>query len=114
MVERVLGREIGSTQIKVTIGYKDFEIRVMGHGSAQSLSNIDVSILELCIRPRMHKSAQDFIGQISLEIQLTADVIVERSHKRTSDIRQQRIIFGRFGNAQTVTPCEAAVEPANS
>ena len=43
MVERVLGREIWSTQIKVTVGYKDLEIRVMGHGSAQSFLSLTVT-----------------------------------------------------------------------
>ena len=111
MVERVFGGEVGRAEIVVAVGDKNLEIFIERHSGAQSFGNVDILILKVAVRPlREDLFTQDFIERVGFEIQLGADVIIERRRVWTVDLCEERVVFEGLTHAEAVDAGEAAVE----
>src|SRR5258708_2909088 len=100
-------------QIVVTFGDKNMQKRILRHGSTQRLCYVDIAIFIRRVIPWTYTSGEDLIGQVAVELEVVAYVIVQHPRIRTDDGRDAGVEFRPFACGIAIDAGEARVDAAN-
>src|SRR5205823_12870105 len=85
MIEGVVRSKKRRGQVVVALGDKNMQERILRHGPAQRLRNIYVTILIRRVVPGPHAAGEHFIGQVAVELEVVAHIVVQHARIRADD-----------------------------
>src|SRR5258708_2179268 len=113
VIESVVRGKKRRGQIVVTFGDKNVQKRILRHGSTQRLCYVDIAIFIRRVIPWTHTSGEDLVGQVAVELEIVAYVIVQHARIRADDGRDAGVEFRPFASGIAIDAGEARVNAAD-
>src|SRR6202045_5309993 len=113
MIEGVVRGKKRRSQVVVTLGDKNMEERILGHGPPQRLRNIYVLIFIRRVVPRPHAAGEHFIRQVAVEFEVVAYIVIQHARIRADNCRDAGIELRPFAGSIAIDAREARVDAAD-
>src|SRR5689334_10051282 len=110
MIESIVGSKERRGEIVVALCDKDVQERILRHGSAQRFGDVDVAVFIWRIIPGSYTPREDFIGQVAVELEIVARVIVEHAGIGPHDGGDAGVEFRLFPSRIPINAEEARVD----